>query len=269
VIVRRRALLAAAAAGAATAAFAPGRKAAAQTTAQSKPPIVMVHGAWHGGWCWKRVAARLRAGGHDVFTPTLTGLGERVHLAKQRINLDTHLDDILNVLDAEELSNVILVGHSYGGMIVSGIADRAAGKLRSLVYLDAFVPANGKSCVSYLPDELKEAFAKDSKPSGKLPATMPAEALGLTNAEDIAWVKRRLTPHPYASLAQPLRLSGQKSDKLRRFYVRCSKAPSPWLDGFANDLRNRPEWKVSYLDTGHDCMITAPEDVARIVQEAA
>jgi pimeloyl-ACP methyl ester carboxylesterase len=127
---------------------------AAASQGREKPAFVLVHGAWHGGWCWKKVAPLLRAAGHDVFTPTLTGLGERVHLLASEIDLATHVDDVLGVLEYEDLTNVVLVGHSYGGMVISGVAERAGSRLARLVYLDAFLPENGKALRDYAPGEV-------------------------------------------------------------------------------------------------------------------
>jgi len=115
--------------------------------------FVLADGAWHGGWCWRRVASLLRAAGHGVYTPTLTGLGERAHLVGRHVDLDTHIADVRGVLQCEELSNVVLCGHSYGGMVISGVAESAPNALRSLVYLDAFVPADGQCLLDFIPAE--------------------------------------------------------------------------------------------------------------------
>src|SRR5262245_30919971 len=120
---------------------------------RSLATFVLVHGAWHGGWCWRRVAPLLRAAGHEVYTPTLTGLGERAHLVARHVDLDTHIADVRGVLQCEELSNVVLCGHSYGGMVISGVAESAPNALRSLVYLDAFVPADGQCLLDFIPAE--------------------------------------------------------------------------------------------------------------------
>jgi pimeloyl-ACP methyl ester carboxylesterase len=154
----RRTFLGAGTVGAVAAALSSSQTAVAQAGGESKAPIVLVHGAWHGGWCWKRVAPKLRAAGHDVFTPTLTGVGERVHLAGLGVNLDTHITDVLNVLEVEELSDVVLVGHSYAGMVVTGVADRVGGKLRSLIYLDAFVPGDGRNMIDYVAAERRKGM---------------------------------------------------------------------------------------------------------------
>ena len=121
--------------------------------------FVFVHGAWQGGWCWVRVARLLRKQGHEVYTPTLTGLGERAHLLSEKINLDTHIQDVLGVLQSEELDNIVLCGHSYGGMVITGVADGAADRIRSLVYLDALVPADGQNLLDVLPSEIATSLA--------------------------------------------------------------------------------------------------------------
>ena len=129
--------------------------------------FVLVHGAWHGGWCYKRVARLLRQAGHEVYTPTLTGLGERAHLINRAIDLDTHVQDILGVIRCEELSDVVLCGHSYGGMVITGVAEQIAAKIRSLVYLDAFVPENGKCLFDYLPVEQSGQMRDDAAQNGE------------------------------------------------------------------------------------------------------
>src|SRR5262245_14863398 len=120
--------------------------------------FVLVHGAWHGGWCWQRVSPLLRARGHEVFAPTLTGLGERSHLLTREIGLETHVADVVNAIRWEDLTDVVLCGHSYGGMVISGAADRMADRVRSLVYLDAFVPADGQSIFDFMTAERAEGF---------------------------------------------------------------------------------------------------------------
>ena len=267
-MIGRRAFLRAGGGVLAGAATTPCQRGVAHAGGESKAPIVLVHGAWHGGWCWKRVAPILRAAGHDVFTPTLTGLGERVHLAGAGIDLQTHVADVLNVLEAEELSGVVLVGHSYAGLVITGVADRAGGKLRGLVYLDAFVPENGRSLLDYIPAERRESLIKAGEASGYLDP-LPVERLGVTEAADREWVARRLTRQPYATFSQPLRFKGDGVGRLPRTYVYCSKAPLGTFDQFAARFRSDPAWKVHDLASGHDCMITDPQAVARIVLGAA
>jgi len=177
------------------AAGAGGAAAKAQTAAQT---FVLVHGAWHGGWCWSRVADRLRGAGHQVFTPTQTGLGERKHLLSKDITLDTFTKDIVNVIEAEELSNVVLVGHSLGGLAISGVADAMPDKIRHLVYLDSLMVEGGKSPFDNLPPDIVAARRKAAEETSgglSLPAPLPS-VFGISHAKDTDWVKRRLTPHP-------------------------------------------------------------------------
>jgi len=163
-----------------------GRRAKAGTRRQST--YVLVHGAWHGGWCWKKVAPALRAAGHEVYTPTLTGLGERAHLANPAIDLAMHIADVVNLLEAEELDKVVLVGHSYGGMVVTGVADRAASRLRRVVYLDAFLPENGKCLLDYLHPDRRNLINQGQ--IGGYVDPLPLEIFGVTDREDVAWATR-------------------------------------------------------------------------------
>ena len=136
----------------------------------AKSPIVLVHGAWHGGWCWRRVVPLLQAAGHEVFAPTLTGLADRAHLLVRAINLDTHIQDVIGLLESAELSNAVLVGHSYAGAVITGVADRAASHLSSLVYLDAFLPANGKRMVD---SSIRHAARRPSRQAKRLVSSTP------------------------------------------------------------------------------------------------
>ena len=164
--------------------------------------FVLVHGAWHGGWCWVKVARLLRDAGHEVYTPTLTGLGERAHLARPETDLELHIQDVVAMLEAEELRNVILVGHSYAGMVISGAAARAAGRVARLVYLYAAVPEAGRSLFDYLGPERAEearAAATTDGEGWRLPP-FPPERFGVTSARDTEWLKRHLVPHPLRTL---------------------------------------------------------------------
>ncbi len=233
-----------------------------------KSPIILVHGGWHGGWCWKYVTAKLLAAGHIVCTPTLTGLGERVHLASREINLDVHVQDIINVIEAEELSDVVLAGHSSAGMIITGVADRMSNKIKSLVYLDAFVPENGSRMIDYIAPERRRAMITAGEATGYLDP-LPANILGIKKTADIEWVTRRMTRHPYATFSQQLHFQTNGGKHLPRTYVYCSNPPSGSFDQFALRFRTDPEWQFHELKTGHDCMITQPNEVARIILRVA
>jgi pimeloyl-ACP methyl ester carboxylesterase len=224
--------------------------------------FVLVHGAWHGGWCWQRVTPLLRAAGHDVHTPTLTGLGDRAHLASATIDLETHIADIVNVLEMEGLANVVLVGHSYGGMVIAGVADRAAARLKSLIYLDAFVPGHGQCVLDFWSGEGRAAAEKRAA-SGFIAPT-PLADFGVAKPEDVAWAEPRLRPQPSATWTQPLALR-QGETKLPRAYIRCTDRPRPVFDQFTTKLHVDPNWIYREIAVGHDCMIADPKGTAALL----
>jgi pimeloyl-ACP methyl ester carboxylesterase len=226
--------------------------------------FVLVHGAWHGGWCWVRLARLLRDAAHEVHTPTLTGLGDRAHLARPEVDLEAHIQDVVALLEVEELRNVILVGHSYAGMVITGVAARSANRLSHLVYLDAFVPEAGKALLDYVgprADALRES-ARAQGEGWRLPS-FPPERFGVASQRDREWLQRRLVPQPLRTWEQPLAAAG--GDKLKRTYVYCSSPAMGAFDQFAERLREDRKWQFHELKTGHDAMITAPGDVARIL----
>jgi pimeloyl-ACP methyl ester carboxylesterase len=225
-----------------------------------KPAFVLVHGAWHGGWCWQRVTPFLRAAGHDVHTPSLTGLGEREHLASRATGLNTHIADIVNLLLMEDLKDVVLVGHSYAGFVATGVADRSPARVRRLVYLDAFVPENGKSLADYVPPDRRPAFEQTGKEKGFYDP-FPLAPFGVTKPEDVAWAQPRLRKQPAATFLQPLKLRGG-APKMPSVYIRCIEPAYPQFEGFAQRLRNAPGWKYLEVKGGHDAMITNPRGVA-------
>jgi pimeloyl-ACP methyl ester carboxylesterase len=229
---------------------------------------LFVHGAWHGGWCWKRVARILRAAGHEVFAPTLTGLGEREHLLNANVGLDTHIQDVLGVLKYEDLNDVILVGHSYGGMVIAGVAEKASTRIGHLVYLDAFVPEDGKSLADYQPPEVLQMFHEKTQTEGegfKLPCLIPAEAFGVTNDDDLAWVRPRLNPHPLKTKLDAIHLTNPKVAEIAHTFIYCNKPAVGPFGQFADRLKNDDSWQYLEMATGHDAMITEPEKLAEIV----
>ena len=227
--------------------------------------FVLVHGAWHGGWSWIKVARLLTDAANVVYTPTLTGLGERAHLARPEIDLETHVKDVVAVLEAEELRNVVLVGHSYGGMVISGVAARAEKRIARLVYLDAFVPEAGQSLLSLLPpggaDRTSQAAQTDGE-GWRIPAP-PPEWFGVTSQRDTEWLGKHLVPQPFRTFEQPLPAAG--GERLKRTYVYCSKPAMGAFDQFAERLRDDRKWTFHELKTGHDAMVTAPGEVAKIL----
>lgn len=231
------------------------------------PPFVLVHGAWHGGWCWRRVAPLLRAAGHDVHAPTLTGLGERAHLGGRPIDLETHIADVCGLLEMEDIRDAVLVGHSYAGMVIAGAADRAAARIGRLVYLDAFVPADGQCVLDFWPAEARADIARRAAADGLIPPT-PLPAYGVTRPEDLAWAEPRIRPHPYATWTQALRLAHGET-KLPRAYIRCTNPARPVFEQFSRRVRADPAWTYREIDSGHDCMIADPHGTAELLLSLA
>jgi pimeloyl-ACP methyl ester carboxylesterase len=239
--------------------------------------FVLVHGAWHGGWCYKRTAALLRAAGHEVYTPTMTGLGERAHLMSRSITLDTHVADIVGVLRCEELSDVVLCGHSYGGMVITGVAEKMADKIRSIVYLDAMLPDNGQSLSDIVGPELAVPFIEDAKQNGDgyLMTPMPAAVFNV-NPKDAGWVDRMCVKHPLASFEQKMSLTGAVARLPKRTYILAEGwAPPAEMGGespfvpLAKRLKQDKAWRVVSVPCGHDVMVDMPKELADLLVEAS
>lgn len=225
--------------------------------------VVLVHGAWHGGWCWKKVTPILRAAGHDVFTPTMTGLGERVHLKGPGVGLDTHVQDIVNVFEYEDLSDVILVGHSYGGMVVTGVAGRIPDRIAHIVYLDAHVPADGQSIIDLL------GF---TRPGYDIDQWIdPPGTFGVKDEADLAWVLSKMSQHPTRSMRQKVELPTPLEDlPFQRTYVLAELEPlGTWFADNAAKYETDPRWRFIRMQAVHDMMVTEPEQTAAILLKAA
>jgi pimeloyl-ACP methyl ester carboxylesterase len=244
----------------------PGSRAAqAQTVPRT---FVLVHGSWHGGWCWTRVAGILEQHGHKVYAPTLTGLGERCHLISGLITLDTHITDIANVIKWENLENIVLVGHSYAGFVVSGVAERALPAISSIVFLDAFLPENGQRVVDLSPPELAAtslAAAAENEVSRPVP---PAKAFHV-NEKDQAWVDSKLTPQPTFVSVEPIALTGARERVGKKTYIRATSYPNPRFDGYFEKLKSDSAWRTYGEPSGHDVMVDMPERLADILMEVA
>jgi pimeloyl-ACP methyl ester carboxylesterase len=230
--------------------------------------FVLVHGAWHGGWCWRRVADRLRAGGHTVFTPTLSGVGERSHQLSGSINLSTHITDVVNVLKWEGLTDVVLCGHSYGGMVITGAADAAAERVRSLVYLDAFLPQDGERVLDFFPPEaLGGLMAGTGSLGGYALPPVSAERFQV-NAAGREWVDRLCTPQPLATFLEAISLTGAHERISERTYIYAEGwAPSGFTPIYER-LKADPGWTVHSVPCGHDVMVDMPEELARLLVAA-
>jgi pimeloyl-ACP methyl ester carboxylesterase len=214
---------------------------------------VLVHGAWRGGWCWRRVAELLERGAHQVFAPTLTGLGERAHLLNPQIDLTTHITDVVNVIRYEDLHNIVLVGHSYAGFVASGVVERVESRIAAFVLLDAFLPNDGDNLARIatpaVHDAIKAALARAE-------ATMPSRSAATfrDNPADQAWIDS---------------LSGARDRIAKRVYIRASGYPNPVFDETAARLRATPGWQVYDFACGHDIMVDMPEQLAELLERIA
>jgi pimeloyl-ACP methyl ester carboxylesterase len=225
--------------------------------------FVLVHGAWHGGWCWDLVAPRLVAEGHRVTTPTLTGLGERCHLASRAIDLETHISDLLNHIAYEDLKDVVLVAHSYAGFVAYGLADRSAAAIGRLVLLDAFIPRDGETMADHVGergDQYRAAAAED--PDWLAPAP-PISVLGVSE-EDASWAEPRMTPQPVQTYLQPATVGPGMEFIASKLYISCT---SPALATLDESKRRIAEagWPIAELACGHDAMIAAPEELTALL----
>ena len=231
--------------------------------------FLICHGAWSAGWAWKKVRPLLRAAGHEVFTPTYTGLGERAHHASRSVDLETHIVDVLAVIDCEDLRDIVLVGHSYGGMVATGVADRARDRIARLVYLDAFVPGHGQSLFDLLPPQERERRQDETNASGDgwlLPPNPPPPD---TAPEDLAWITPRRRWQPIACFTQPLLLKNANSSPPRS-YIYCTRIrPGDSFGQFATRFRSDPAWRFYELDASHSPNVTAPEALVRLLEQIA
>ena len=243
--------------------------------------FVLVHGAWHGGWCWRDVAARLRARGALVHTPTLTGLGARKHLRAAYQGLQTFIADIASVIETEELRDIVLVGHSFGGMVITGVADRMPERIKRLVYLDAFAPDDGESVVTCAPGGSAESMARlrssleAQAKDGEWIAPPPAELVGLqlATAELREWDLRNVTEHPLSSFVEPLPLVNGRP-QIPSTYIVCDNPPMPGTPFVALHQevvagRYGSQWVARRIDTGHMAMVTALDETVALLVEAA
>jgi pimeloyl-ACP methyl ester carboxylesterase len=225
--------------------------------------FVLVHGAWHGGWCWKKVAPLLRAAGHEVYTPTLTGLGERVHLASPKVDLTTHIQDVANVLDYEDLHGVVLVGHSYGGIVIAGVAERMPSRVGHLVYLDAAVPHNGEAYLDLLPN-LRAPIEEQSRLNGdgwRVPPPTEPVVQSWAGTADLPWMMAHLTPHPLKTVQQPVHLTSPSLPGIPATYIQCTD-PATAVLAESVGRANESGWTYRKLATGHDAMVTLPRELA-------
>ena len=232
---------------------------------------VLVHGGGHGGWCYQRVARIMRSRGQEVYTPTMTGLGERAHLLSPAVDLDLHVTDIVKVLEFEDLRDVILVGHSYGGMVITGVADRATDRIGHIVFLDAATPQNAQSLVDVAGPLMLAARTGGRVVDGVelvlYPGEDPMHFFGLKDPQQIAWIKPKLTPHPWKCFEQKLWLTNEAAmRRIPQTHIVCT---STLRGRDVALLKASSDGRVWDIDTGHDLMISEPETVAEMLLRLA
>jgi pimeloyl-ACP methyl ester carboxylesterase len=235
--------------------------------------FVLVPGAWLGGWCWQRVTPGLRAAGHAVYTPTLTGLGERVHLARPEVDLDTHIQDVVNVLEYEDLREVFLIGHSYSGMVVTSVVDRVPERVRRLVYLDAMTPQDAQAFFDFWSPEGRAAVEAEARAAGEgWRWPMPSDQQGLDDVSeaDRRWLRAKAAPQPLGTFSQPARLTNPAGFAVPRAYILCTLGrehdPVPAL---IRQMSAELGWELREIATGHWPMISAPVLVVEVLLELA
>ena len=242
-------------------------------TTSSPATFVLIHGAWHGGWCWRFVSEKLVGRGHRVFAPTLTGQGERRHLLGAVTSLDVPIADVENLIEAEELQDVVLVGHSYGGLVASGVADRKPDALSALVFLDSLLVENGEAAMDVLPRAVANERLAAVEASGQRLAMPVPDGLGGTGIADdhplAPWVRRRLTPHPLATYQTPLTLRHPLGNGLQCTYVHCANPSYDTLAPVRERVRQKAGWGWEALDSGHDAMVLDPDRLVALLERLA
>ena len=232
--------------------------------------FVLVHGAWHGGWCWTPLKQKLCTLGHEVHAPTLTGLGERAHLLSADITADTHVADIVNTLRWRDLRDVILVGQSYGGLIITGVADRCADRIRASVYFDAFVPEQSEQAIFQNANPERMAAFQRQIEAGAI--GLDPDGASITWAEDPdlrAYILSKCTPHPKGTFAKGVTLSGRQNEVSHKHYIIAAKnAQSPFQREYER-LKIRADWTHDALNTWHDGMLEAPDQMAQMLDRYA
>ncbi|WP_245442800.1 alpha/beta hydrolase [Methylobacterium terrae] len=242
----------------------------AQAQGAAPKTYVLVHGAYGGGWIWRDVAAGLRRQGHRVFTPTQTGLGERGHLLSRQITVDTHIEDVASVIAFEDLRDVVLVGHSYGGMAVTGVADRMTDRIRRIVYLDALIPENGDTAFTILPAGMADARRKAAVEQGAgvaLPVPGP-EAFPIPAGPAKDWFMQRLRPHPIGTYESPVRLTKPAGAGLAVTYVAYTAPALASIEPSRQRAKAKAGWEYRELAVPHDVEVPNPEKVVEVLAGA-
>lgn len=231
-----------------------------------KKTFVLVHGAWHGGWAWERTTPYLTSAGYGVFAPDLTGFGEKANLANPDVGLSTHIKDIQTLLEKENLRNVVLVGHSYAGMVIAGVAEKAPERISHLVFLDAFVPKDGQSLGDIVGAQGMAGIRQGARAAGqgwRIPP-FPVERFGIISEADTAMVKPRLVFQPIKTFEEPVQINNPKAATIPRTFIYLNNPAMGTFDGFAKMAQTSKEWEYFEMQTGHDAMVLQPQKLAEL-----
>jgi pimeloyl-ACP methyl ester carboxylesterase len=259
----RRGVMVGAAVGAAAFDSAP---ASAQVGTQKT--FVLVHGAYHGGWCWRRVSDLLEKKGHKVFPVTLTGCGERSHLISKDTNLDVHITDLVNLIKYEDLKGLCLVVHSYGGWPGTGALEQVLDQVSSIVWLDAFIPENGQKGLDYISEFSRKALL-DAIEKGEVGRRPPKAEQFFVNEKDRAWVDSKLSWQPNGVALQPIKLTGAIQKVAKKTYIRAPKYPQPAFDKAYAACKADRSWRTLETNSGHDVMVDAPDWLVDILLQVS
>ncbi len=231
--------------------------------------FVLVHGGWVGGWFWGRVRNALRDAGHHVLTPTLTGCGERKHLGGPETDLETHIQDVVHCMEYENVARVVLAGHGYGGMVITGVLDRMSSVVYHAAYLDAFVPDNGQSLADLRGKQVLEEYKQAVQGDGwRIPLPFKLDSMGITAEVDLRWMMHRITPQPLQPCLAPLKLRGSEAPRTPRSFIRCTMNPPAWVPAMAEKAR-AAGMTVHEVAAPHYAPVTHPKEIAALLVKMA
>ena len=234
----------------------------------NKPHFLLIHGAWHGGWVWNEISEILNYQGYSVSTPTLTGLGEKKHLLSSKITIDTFIEDVVNHIIFENLNNIILVGHSFAGSVISGVADRLKDRIQKLIYFDAMILIDGQKPFDITPKETVEQRIELAKKFGNnisIPAPS-ADAFGVFDIKKSLLLEEKLTPHPLSAFQSKLILKNEVGNGIPLSYIFCTKPVYKSLESSRVVVR-KMKWPIFELNAGHDAMLTHPKETLNLLMK--
>lgn len=234
----------------------------------NKPHFLLIHGAWHGGWVWNEISEILRYQRYSVSTPTLTGLGEKKHLLSSKITIETFIEDVVNHIIFENLNNIILVGHSFAGSVISGVADRLKDRIQKLIYFDAMILIDGQKPFDITPKETVEQRIELAKKFGNnisIPSPS-ADAFGVFDIKKSLLLEEKLTPHPLSAFQSKLILKNEVGNGIPLSYIFCTKPIYKSLES-SREVVRKMKWPIFELNAGHDAMLTHPKETLNLLMK--